>query len=356
MGKANFYHDEPLFGLDIGHSSLKVMQLETVQGRKPKVLGYGVGWYPPESISSGVVVNYDALKKALYDLFNEHIVGGISTKRVACTIPTARTFSRPMKVPPLSDKDLMEAVQLEAGQYIPVPLTNLYIDFDVTRRDEQSVELLMVATPKNIIDSHVKLLQQVGLEPIALEPTMNASARFFSLVDASHNQPSILIDFGSVAIDVAVFDKTMFVNSTVATGNDTLTSLIAKKLGISPQEAYDIKNNQGINPGQRQAEIREAIQPLLENLVREIRKIVRYYNERGSQAQRRIVQIITIGGGSTMPGLNEYLTQELKLPTHVLDPWNQLDFENLMPPPQAERPMYTTVAGEAILDSRSILI
>src|SRR5665213_2727710 len=213
MGKLSFYQDQPLFGLDIGYTSLKVMQLETVAGKQPKVLGYGFGKYPSSAISSGVITAYEPLAKALHELFEEHLQGAISTKRVACTIPTAHTFSRPMKLPPMNDKDIAEAVHLEAEQYIPVPAGNLYIDFDIARRDDKGIELLMVATPKNIIDSHIKFLEGVGLDPVALEPTMNASARFFDLADPAHNQPAVLIDFGSTAIDLAVFDKTMFVNS-----------------------------------------------------------------------------------------------------------------------------------------------
>ncbi len=355
MGKLSFYHDEPLFGLDIGHSSLKVMQLDTTGSQKPQVLGYGFGQYPPQAISNGVVVKYDALAQAIHDLFQEHLVGSISTKRVACTVPTAHTFSRAMKLPPMNDKDIAEAVHLEAEQYIPVAPGNLYIDFDIARRTDQGLEVLVVATPRNIIDSHIKFLEGVGLEPVALEPTMNASARFFGLADADSSQPTVLIDFGSDAIDLAVFDKTMFVNSTVNGGNDTMTNLVAQKLEISLANAYQIKNKYGISVSDKREAIQEALSPILDNLVREIRKVMRYYDERVGMGQRHIGQIVTLGGGATMPGLNEYLSAQLKLPTRVLDPWSQVDFGSLAPPDDSERPMYATVAGEALLDPRSIL-
>jgi type IV pilus assembly protein PilM len=354
MGKLSFYQDQPLFGLDIGYSSLKVMQLDAVGG-KPKVLGYGFGKYPSSAISSGVITGYEVLAKALHELFEEHLQGSISTKRVACTVPTAHTFSRPMKLPPMNDKDISEAVRLEAEQYIPVPAGNLYIDFDIARRDDKGIELLMVATPKNIIDSHIKFLEGVGLEPVALEPTMNASSRFLSMAGPSNNQPSILIDFGSTAIDLAVLDKTMFVNSTVNGGNDSMNKSVSEKLGISLDEAYTLKNRYGIGVSNQQNEIKAALMPMLENLVREIRKIVRYYDERLDGGQHKITQIITLGGGATMPGLKEFLTSELKLPTHMLDPWSQIDFGELAVPDDSERPMYVTVAGEALLNPRSIL-
>jgi Tfp pilus assembly PilM family ATPase len=181
VGSLNFYHDEPLFGLDIGHSNLKVMQLDINPGTSPKVLGYGVAAFPEGSMTNGVVVNYSALSHALYELFTKHMNG----------------------------------------------------------KDTQGIDLLMMATPRNIVDSYVKLLNAIGLEPVALEPTMNATSRLFGLADPSHGTPSLLVDFGSISVDMAAFDKIMFVNSTIAGGSDNITQLISKYLGVPEKEAYD---------------------------------------------------------------------------------------------------------------------
>ncbi len=353
MSSLNFFSDEPIFGLDIGYANAKVMQLSR-EDNKIKVLGYGVGGYPSDCLANGVIVNFEAIGKALYDLFTKDLVGSISTKRVACTIPTSRTFNRPMKLPPIDDKQIDEAVRLEAEQYIPVPLDNLYLDYEIINRSDKGIELLMVAAPKNIIDSYLKLLQAVGLEPVALEPTMSATSRVFALADPSHGVPSLLIDFGSVSVDIAAFDQNMVVNSTIAGGSDTINEMIAKNLNIKVEEAFDLKNRYGISMSARQQEILDAINPILENLIREAKKIVRYYNERMAEEHRKIVQTIIIGGGANMPGLNQYLSRELGLPTKMLDPWDHVDFGNLKPPNETELSRYITVVGEAIIESKDI--
>lgn len=357
MGSKNFkfYHDEPLFGLDIGQSSMKVMQLDISASNKPKIVGYGVSNYYPESaIANGVIVNYDVLSQALHELFNERLVGTINTRRVACTVPTSHTFSRPMKLPAMDKKDIADAVHLEAEQYIPIPINNLYIDFEIIQEGPTGIDLLMVATPKNIVDSCTKFLQSVGLEPVALEPTMNASARLFSLADTSNNQPTILIDFGSVATDVAIYDKGIFVNSTISGGSDTLTSLISNQLGIGVSEAYVFKSQYGIGSGDKQDQMLQAAKPILENLTREVNKIIRYYSERSSATSRKISQIVTLGGGATMRGFNEYLAGQLNLPTRGLNPWPKIDFGKLEPPSELARSMYITVAGVAIIGPEEV--
>src|SRR3990167_8422138 len=157
--KLSFHHEQPLFGLDIGHSSMKIMQMERKTGKKPKVLGYGVSnYYPENAMSNGVIVNYEVLSKALNELLADRLIGEITARRVACTIPTSHTFSRPMSLPAMEKAQIEEAVKLEAEQYIPIPIENLYLDYDISRQDANGVDLVVVATPKNIVDSSLKFL------------------------------------------------------------------------------------------------------------------------------------------------------------------------------------------------------
>lgn len=351
----SFHHQPPLFGLDIGHSSMKIMQMERRAGKKPKVLGYGVSnYYPENAISNGVIVNYEVLSLSLREMLSDRLIGEITANRVACTVPTSHTFSRPMSLPPLSKSQIDDAVKLEAEQYIPIPMENLYLDYDIFRQDAGGIDLVVVATPKNIVDSSLKFLESVGYEPVALEPTMNAAARLFSIADLPHQEASLLIDFGSISVDIAVLDQSMFVNSTISGGSDTLTNLMAKKLNITPSEAYVLKSQYGIGPGEKMVQIMEAARPILDPLVREVRKTMRYYDERAASRHRKISQIIITGGGGTMRGLNEYLAQELGVPTRSLNPWPNIDFGDLQPPAELARSMYVTVAGEAILSAQEI--
>jgi Tfp pilus assembly PilM family ATPase len=99
MGNLKFYRDEPLFGLDIGHSSLKAMQVQSAPGKQPEVLGYGSSPFDPTALENGVIVKPQAIAEAMHKLFEKSLVGTITSRRVACSLPTSRTFSRPMKLP-----------------------------------------------------------------------------------------------------------------------------------------------------------------------------------------------------------------------------------------------------------------
>jgi type IV pilus assembly protein PilM len=342
---------EPLFGMDIGHSSLKVMQLETGKNKIPSVVGYGSSHrYAVNSIVDGAIVDYKAVSEALHDLFDKRLAGMITTRKVACTIPLSHSFSRPLKLPMMDDSDLEQAVNLEAEQYIPVAPENLYLDYDVVRRDENSLEILVVATPKNIIESYTKFLQAMGLEPVALEPTMNATARIFGMADPAFDQPTVLVDFGAEATDIAVYDKTLFVNNTVQGGSNTMINSIAQSLGVDREQAFKIKNEEGLKLSGHLRNIGEAVKPTLDNLLREVHKIVRYYDDRVAIGGRKISHAVMTGGGANMPGLSDYISKDLGIPVRMLDPWSKIDFGTLAPPPELEKSMFITVAGEAVLD------
>src|SRR5579884_92928 len=136
-----FFHDKPLFGLDIGHGSIKVMQVEEqIAGasKRPKLVGYGFTTFDGSALADGVVVKHELIAKAARELFDHNLIGDITTRRVAIAIPAYRTFTRALSLPKLKTKELIDAVQLEAEQYISAPLEELYLDYEVIRQDAES--------------------------------------------------------------------------------------------------------------------------------------------------------------------------------------------------------------------------
>jgi type IV pilus assembly protein PilM len=165
MNSAFFYQDKPLFGLDIGFNSLKVIQVEG-QNKEFAVAGYGVTSFDPKAIVNGVIVDPESIARVAHELFAKNLIGNISTRRVNVAIPASKTFNRTITLPKLAKKDLDEAVRLEAEQYIPVPIDELYIDYGIITENEKGIELLAVAVPKKIIDSYMTLMNLLGLEVV----------------------------------------------------------------------------------------------------------------------------------------------------------------------------------------------
>ncbi len=353
MNTALFYTDKPAFGLDIGFGNLKVMQIDRGHNNKKRpITGYGVASFDPGAIVDGVIKDPEVIAKAIHDLFNKNLIGNITTRRVAIALPAARTFNRTMVLPRLNANDLGEAVKLETEQYIPLPIADLYLDYTVVRKSDAETELLAVAVPRKIVDSYLDLVKILGLEPIIMETTISAGGRLFVQAENS-DVPTVLIDFGSMSTDMTVFDEVPIVTSTIPGGGDSFSRLIAKKLNVSDQEAYIIKTKYGMGVSKKQKEVTEGLEPILGQLLKEVRRMIRYYEER-SNTKQKINQIVTMGGGANMPGLSEYMTNQLRLPVRMCDPWQELVFADLQPPNTTEKSMFVTVAGLALLNPRKI--
>ncbi|HTB49264.1 MAG TPA: type IV pilus assembly protein PilM [Verrucomicrobiae bacterium] len=353
-----FFHDKPLFGLDIGHGSLKVMQIAdrphgtASKGHRPELIGYGFATFDRDALQDGVVTKPEIIAKAARELFEHRLIGDITTRQVALTIPTYRTFTRSLQLPKLKSRQLTAAVELEAEQYISLPLEELYLDYEIVRQDPESTELFVVAVPRIIVDSYLELAQILGLETVLIEPTLSSSGRLL-LLDEQSDVATVIIDFGSLSCDISIFDGHVLVTGTVQGGGEDFTTSIKKKLGVTTQEAGLIKTRYGLGVSKKQAEIKQSVEPALQQIVKEIRRMIRYYEERYG-AKRPLAQVITLGGGANVPGLSEYLTQALRLAVRRTDPWQYLAHKGLQLPAEADRPMYATVAGLSLALTKEV--
>lgn len=347
------FKDKPIFGLDVGFSTVKVMQIEQSTKKARPVIGYGVSKFNNNAILDGELVDLDHVAHTIAELFESNIIGNITTRRVAVSIPSARTFTKTITLPSLPKKEIDEAVLSELSQYISIPLEDLYSDYSVINESKEGIEILSVSIPKTIVNSYLQLLQVLGLEPVLFDTSIGAAGRLFGHQGISTDIPSVLIDFGSLTADITIYDKTVIVTSTASCGGDIFTDLIAKKLKVTKEEASLIKGKYGLGKSKKQNEIVNALSGELENLVREIRRMIRYFEDR-SEKNDKIGQIITMGGGANMPGLSDHLTSTLRLPVRTCDPWTVFDTGRLRSPKTTEKAMFVTAFGLALVNPKEI--
>lgn len=351
--QTNFYRHKPIFGFDIGHSSLKVMQIDH-SAKRPRIVGYGTTDFDAAAIVDGVIEEPETIAKATLNLFKHRLVGDITTARAAMTIPSYRSYSRAIQLPLMKPSELEDAVRLEMEQYTPVPINDLYVDYTITAKTGDSVDVFAVAISKQIVDSYLTFARLVGLEVVLLETTMSAAGRLFSL-DSNKDLATVIIDFGSLSSDVCIYHNNVLVTGTVPAGGLVFTQSIAKNLNISFEEAATIKTRYGLSLSKKQPEITRAIEPTLTQLAREIRRMVRYYEERYGSSHP-ISQLVILGGGANIPGLPDYMTNQLRMPVRTYDPWRYLDPHKLQLPSLPDHPMFSTVAGLSLVKPKEVFL
>ena len=183
-----------------------------------------------------------------------------------------------------------------------------------------------------------------------LETSISAVSRIVMHAERT-GIPTLIIDFGSVTSDLAVFDKTIRGTGTAEGGGETITNAIAEKLNVPQRQAYTIKTRHGISAGKKQQDILDAVEPIFKVMTAEIKKMVRFYQDRGSEGQK-IEQVIILGGGANLPGMSTYLTEQLRLSVRLCNPWKNLSFGTIQPPHALETTLYTTAAGLSLANPR----
>lgn len=337
-----FYKDKPLIGLDISSTDMKIMSIDI---KRQFVTGYGVIDLDPLQIKKSLDEDGAYLLESLKTLLERKLVGTLASDQVVLGIPTARTFSRTFTVPVTAERTLKEAVAIEVGQYIPLPISLLYVDYEVIERNSSVITVIMSAVPRKLVDNALAACEAVGLTVAMVEPAINAVARVLKSTEEGY-LPTVIVDIGAANTDIAVLDGSVRITGGIATGGNTFTLDIAKKLGVTLENAHQLKVLNGLAPGPKQAKLSSALRPSLRNIITETRKVIRYYNERLSN-DRRLEQVLVVGSGSNVPGIGDFFTNELVMPARTANPWQALDFGELPQPAKQFRSRYISVAGLA---------
>lgn len=347
-----FYKDKPTIGLDISQTGIKIM---AINPKRWLVLGYGSMDLDPNKMQKMVDDKNTAyLSESISELLSKHLVGTLPSNHIAIGIPSNRSYSRTFTVPLKAETSLSDAVELEVDQYIPVPLPSLYLDYEVIERTKNDVTAVMAAVPRELVDHCMEAATNAGLRPVAVEPSINAVARVLRDTESA-DLTTVIIDIGATSTDIAILDGGVVrVSAGAAVGGNTFTLDIAKKIGITLENAHQLKVLSGLSAGPRQAKIHAALEPSLKKITTEVLKVIRYYTERLSE-EHRIEQVLVVGGGSNVPGIGEYFTNALVMAARVASPWQQLNFGKLPQPNKQYRSRYITVAGLASIKSEEIL-
>jgi len=340
-----FHSDKQIIGLDISSTGIKIMAIDI---KRWLVTGYGSLDLDPVKMKESLEGNSLYLAENIKLLMKEKIVGSLPSNHVAIGVPTTRSYSRTFTLPVNVEKKLKDAVELEVDQYIPIPASALYIDYEIIERDKKQITVLMSAVAKTVIDKCISAAEKSGLIVDFVEPGMSAVARLLTYTEDG-SLPTVIVDIGPANTDIAILDNgAIRITGGIPIGGNTFTINIAKKLEIPLENAHQLKVLNGLSAGPRQQKIRSAIEPSLKQIITETRKVMRYYNERISD-DRRLEQLLVVGSGSNVPGIGDYFTNELIMPARVASPWQKLDFGKLPEPVRQLRSRYITVAGLAIV-------
>ncbi|OGZ72430.1 MAG: hypothetical protein A2908_03275 [Candidatus Staskawiczbacteria bacterium RIFCSPLOWO2_01_FULL_38_12b] len=354
--------EKEVFGLDISDQSLKIVSLKKRSG------GFSLASFNEIEIDSGVIEkgiiqDEEALVKIIKALYKNTKGERIRTKYVIASLPEERSFLQVIQMPKMEEKELKSAVFFEAENYIPLPITEVYLDFqtiDPIKDHFNHLDVLIAATPKKIVNSYVSCLKKAGLVPVALEVESQAIARSLIKKETSIS-PVIIIDIGKTSAIFIVFaGHSIQFTCSIPISSLQLTSAIAKSLAIDPEKAERIKIKYDLasrEENARSKKIFEAMLPILEELVVQVKKYSNFYQDHSSHehlpSNHRIENVLICGGGANLKGLPEFLSEKLQIPVTLGNFWTNLQLKKTHDQAQQNPLSFTTALGLALRGAKN---
>ncbi|TSC95035.1 MAG: hypothetical protein CEN87_47 [Parcubacteria group bacterium Licking1014_1] len=343
------FFPKKIVGIDIGTSSIKLVELSR-WGSGKTLENYGeiksMSLYkePFRSMEKGsyLLSNY-FVSRAIKAILQE---ARIKTKAAVFSVPDFSTFCVSFELPPMTEKEINQAVYYNASQYIPLPTTETTLDWKLIEgipgNKQSPLKIFLVAIPNQVVQQYQAVAQMAGLDLYAIEAEAFGIAR--SLVGADKNS-LCLIDIGVQSTTINIVDKGNLKKSySFNFAGSQLTYAVSSVLGLGQAEAEEIKNKQGLIS--ERENIAKTLYLLIDPLLLEVKKIL---NDFYQAEEKEIEGIYLTGGTSNLPGLKEYFAEMLKKKVGIPN-----CFSNLLYPPILEEslkemsPSFSVSVGVAL--------
>jgi type IV pilus assembly protein PilM len=316
----------PLVGLDIGSSSVKLVELSQSTPGTLRLERYAIEPLPRGAVVDGNFDKIDVVAEAVKRAWRR---SGTRIKSVAMALPASAVITKRIALPAnLRDDEMEMQVESEANQYIPFALEEVSLDFQVLGpipNAPDDVEVLIAASRKEKVEDRMAVAQMAGLKPVVID------VESYAMRGALERLIEQLPNRGEGLVIAAFF---LGANSTIATvmhdgeaiyerdqtfGGQQLTSDIARAYGISVDEAEQ-KKRTGDLPANYESDV---VRPFVEAAVTEITRALQFFFT--STPYTRIDQIMLAGGSAILPGLADELMERSQVPTSVVSPFKGME-------------------------------
>jgi len=351
FSKKIFNNSFDIFGLDLSDLSVKVVKVES-NGSSEYIASYSSVILANDAIIDGEIQQKEQVVSAIKKAVAAAGPKKLKTKKVICSLPETKAFLRIISIPQMSEGELNEAVKWEMEANIPLPLDQVYYDWQVIPEkllfEKNRTSLLVVAIAKSVVDQTIEVLELAGLDPVGLEIESIAQARSL-LLEKDEKETVLIVDIGDrrTSFSVTRGGVPCFTSSIPLSGQ-SLTDVISKGMNVAFDEAEKIKISFGIGDEFKNDALFKSTEPVLENFVQEIERSIDFYVT-GLKYSKSVDKVIICGGGANAKGILPYLSRRLGREIQQGNPWINMNFGKNLPAIEKNQSLqYSTAIGLAI--------
>ena len=321
-----FKSEQSVLGVDIGSSSIKIVQLRKEKERAI-LETYGevaTGPYGGMEIGQPVKLNAEKTAEAIRDVLKE---AGAKATVARVAIPLNSSFVKVIQLPVSAEGDLENVITIEARRHVPVPISEVSLDWWVMPKTEKekeennkTMEVILVAIHNDVINTYKDIIAKSGLVAAAYEMEP------FGMIRAAIGRGSstiAVIDFGASSTKMAILDygvmrESHFINK----GSHDLTRALSQSMGIDLARAEEIKREVGLSDLPEHKEIMEVMQPILSYIFHEANASLKNFQ---SKYKRSVSKIVFTGGGGLLKGIVPFGVKEFTIEVELADPFSKTE-------------------------------
>ncbi len=321
-----FSKKKDLVGIDIGSSSVKLVQLWQNKDSY-QLLNVGIAPLPPEAIVDNSLMDTASVVDAVKNLV---LSMGIKSKEIACSISGNSVIIRKILLSTMTSEELEEQIAWEAEQYIPFDIKDVHIDFQILGPDPvdpSKMQVLLVASKKDIINEYVSLFSDAGLKLDVMDIDSFAIQNAAEINGIASDRDDVIalvnIGAGIMNINIVKGEVSLFTRD-VQMGGNIYTEEIQKQLGVGADDAESMKMlaNEGVSD-----QLMAVIKRTNDTISQEVRRSIDFYNSTAANDDR-ITRIAIAGGCSKVIGLCDAIKERLGMDVEVINPFRNIKFSD----------------------------
>jgi len=380
-----------IVGVDIGTASVKVVELIR-QNNAPKLVTYGLSEQSADIVRDSSPEASEKVARILKAVIDKARVSG---RTAMAALPTFSVFSSILSLPAVSKADLPQAIKWEAKKFVPMPLEEMNLDWHVLQSDSPvqqvndkepaadkqsaadqnkegssprlaklnrnnqvnhgsrsgrqkagNIRVLITAAPKSLVNRYFNIFQKAGLQLVSLETEAFALAR---ALFPGEKSVFMIVDIGSITTDICIIERGIpILNRSIDVGGLNITKALSRSLNVNQQRAEQFKRDIGISQASSHAGIPKIIEQSLSPVINEIKYSLNLFQ---SQSNQEVKKVVLVGGSSSLPNLDIYLSTILNLKVFLGNPWSVISYpEELKPVLDEVGPRLAVAIGLAARD------
>jgi type IV pilus assembly protein PilM len=314
-----------VIGLDIGSSSIKMVELKEGKGGF-RLQSLGMTPLPPEAIVDGALMDSVTVVEAIKEVVD---TGKVKTKNTVISVSGHSVIVKKITLPLMTEAELEESIQWEAERYIPFDINDVNLDFQILgygSENAEQMDVILVAAKKDIVHDYVSVVMEAGLNPVIVDVDAFALENMLEVnYERSEEESMVVIaNIGASVTNISILRKnvTAFTRDVFKGGNQ-ITEDIQRQFHVDHEEAEKIKAGLKVD-GVPEEVLERLLRAGSEALAAEIGSSIDYFQS--TSGSEKVAKIYLSGGGAKLKYLDTLLQDQIDLPVELINPFKKIQY------------------------------